>query len=503
MSPRHRLRTAALAAALVVSACSDPSEPPKPQAVELGGAAPPTAIAGAVLSNLSVVVRDDQGNGMAGQPLIVTVTAGGGTISGAPTTTAAGATPLGNWTLGGRVGVNTLTVTSGSLPVLTISVTSTAGPPADMQVPATLFSAEAGAQLTDRAQVTVVDRFGNGVPAQSVTFRVSAGGGSLTGSSTVISDNSGVAVMPSWVLGKRNVPQQVTVSTGSLTQVINASIRSTFRISLRFFGEVSEEHKAVFRGAADRLSAMITSGAPPVNANAFPVATNCGLTGEAPLTEVIDGIVIYASIRNIDGPGRVLAQAGPCGFRSPANRYQPAVAIMQFDISDLALLTRGGSLEDVATHEMTHTLGFGSLWSLNSLMTGTVNVDPRYIGLNGIDACRLIAPVTCATDVPVENIGGQGTAGGHWRESIFTTELMTGFLNSGAANGFSRMSIASLRDLGYNVSLTAADEFTLPSGLRVQTGTQTQLPENWESVLKMPAPSEMTAFGGVLGRRLQ
>ena len=45
--------------------------------------------------------------------------------------------------------------------------------------------------------------------------------------------------------------------------------------------------------------------------------------------------------------------------------------------------------------------------------------------------------------------GGSGTAGGHWRETTFKTELMTGFLNSGVKNPLSRLSVGTLQDMGY------------------------------------------------------
>jgi len=51
-------------------------------------------------------------------------------------------------------------------------------------------------------------------------------------------------------------------------------------------------------------------------------------------------------------------------------------------------------------------------------------------------------------ELPIENIGGPGTAGGHWRESLLRNELMTGFLNLGE-NPLSRITAGSMRDLGY------------------------------------------------------
>jgi hypothetical protein len=64
-------------------------------------------------------------------------------------------------------------------------------------------------------------------------------------------------------------------------------------------------------------------------------------------------------------------------------------------------------------------------------------------------------------NVPVENTGGLGTRNGHWRETTFGNELMTGFLNSGK-NPLSRLTIASLRDLGYIVNLSVADPYKRP-----------------------------------------
>jgi hypothetical protein len=72
-----------------------------------------------------------------------------------------------------------------------------------------------------------------------------------------------------------------------------------------------------------------------------------------------------------------------------------------------------------------------------------------------------------AKTLPVENKGGQGTRNSHWRETVFGNELMTGFL-SGTTQPLSRMTIASLADLGYKVDPSVADEFNLPSHLEIR-----------------------------------
>lgn len=64
--------------------------------------------------------------------------------------------------------------------------------------------------------------------------------------------------------------------------------------------------------------------------------------------------------------------------------------------------------------------------------------------------------------VPVANTGGLGTREGHWRELVFGNEVMTG-LFAGGINPLSRVTIAALQDMGYEVNYDAADEFRLPT----------------------------------------
>ena len=62
-------------------------------------------------------------------------------------------------------------------------------------------------------------------------------------------------------------------------------------------------------------------------------------------------------------------------------------------------------------------------------------------------------------------MGGEGTADAHWRESVFGNELMTGFVEA-STNALSRVSVASMADLGYAVNLEAP----IPSRSRRASG---------------------------------
>src|SRR5688572_25788600 len=90
---------------LTLGACGDSSGPKAvPSTVEIVTAPPAGATAGVPLpSSPTFVVKDQNGNVMAGLPVSVVVSAGGGTLTNAPTVTADGPTVVGQWTLGRTV----------------------------------------------------------------------------------------------------------------------------------------------------------------------------------------------------------------------------------------------------------------------------------------------------------------------------------------------------------------------------------------------------------------
>ena len=48
---------------------------------------------------------------------------------------------------------------------------------------------------------------------------------------------------------------------------------------------------------------------------------------------------------------------------------------------------------------------------------------------------------------------------GHWRETVFGNELMTGFIGAGS-NPLSVLSVAAQEDIGYTVNYAGADPYT-------------------------------------------
>lgn len=228
----------------------------------------------------------------------------------------------------------------------------------------------------------------------------------------------------------------------------NVTETSPFTIDVRFLGGLSPMQRAAFANASQRWSEIIRGDLPPVLLEGV----------------VIDDVLIEAQGVFIDGPGGVLGQAGPTHIR-PASRL-PIKGIMSFDTADLDRMEADGSLTDVILHEMAHVLGFGTLWELMGLIVGAGTVNPIFMGANAMREYAALTGRPDPTPVPVANTGSVGTRDGHWRESVFGDELLTGFL-SGAVRPISRMSIAAFEDMGYEMNYEAADVFALPSALRL------------------------------------
>ena len=559
--------------------------PAKPTSIEivsgagqLGGAGQQLAVAP------SFAVLDGRGHVMAGVPVDIRVTAGGGSLGNAPSLTSTNAsTPVGDWILGTQLGINELTIIVPGVEPAKIRVTAGAGAPAklvalsDVAVtgrvgdevaplsarltdaydnpialsmvrvalsggglaPEAVFSdanggvtisgwtlttvvgrnvltisagqarlsftADVRAGSPDRVEVVsgagqsgraggpletpivlrAVDRYGNTTTTDPMRFTVTAGNGSLAASAATPAAD-GLTTLPAWTLGKTALPQTVHVVSGSIGTDVTVSVRTDFNIDVRFYGPVmTDEQKALFTNAAARLSAIITGDVQDMPAANIDMLEFCGISGIPVYTEPLDDVVIFASIAPVDGPGRVLARAGPCAFRNSANGGFSAFGIMEFDVDDIAAMSTAGTLQDVITHEMLHVLGIGTAWISKGLLTGARTSASTYLGAQGKQGCLDTGGAAmCGAGVPVENNGVIGTTDSHWRERTFQNELMTGF---SSPNGMplSLITVGGLADLGYTVNPLAADAYRLPLSAVLSTMEETAV--EWERGLPKKA----------------
>ncbi len=178
---------------------------------------PQTGIVATLVTAPVVKVADQFGNGVGG--VIVSFAATGGGILGATTNTSdpAGLATTGSWTLGPIVGPNIVTTTAGTLPAVTFSATSFAGPPAQLTFLTEPTHGLAGNVIAPSVQVAIQDLHGNlALPANGV---VSLG---LTPNTANLQGNvaaavNGVASFPNLVVDAAGLGYTLNATSDTLT----------------------------------------------------------------------------------------------------------------------------------------------------------------------------------------------------------------------------------------------------------------------------------------------
>ena len=125
-----------------------------------------------------------------------------------------------------------------------------------------------------------------------------------------------------------------------------------FDIDLVFTSSISAEQQAAFTEAGQRWEEVITGDI----GRSVIIPRGRSFCGQPPRRQNlrIDDLLIFVSVSDIDGPGRVLGRAGPCGFDRAG---RPRVGSMQFDLADVQALEASGRLVSTIMHEMGHVLG--------------------------------------------------------------------------------------------------------------------------------------------------
>lgn len=456
------------------------------------GTQPPATIADRATLTPNPVVQliDAVGADAATAGVAVTVALnGGGTLGGTTTvnTDAQGRATFTNLTIAGLVGTKQLTFSStGLVGKQSNNIALTAGPAAELLANSTTTqNGTTGQAVTALPAVRVVDADGNGVQGISVTFAVTAGGGSITGgvSNTIA---NGSATVGSWTLGGVAGVNTLEATATSLTLTgepvvftVNATAAPTnFSIQLEYETTATPAQQQAFSNAKARWETVITGDLTDVNISGAPACSGVTSTG------VVDDLKILVKLEPIDGPGNILGSAGPCLIRN--SNSLTIVGVMRFDTADLTTMENNGSLDDVILHEMGHVLGYGTLWTDFNLLQGACDdnvpgsgTSPTFVGTNAVAAFKNSNGGGSATAVPVENFPGSppscnnGTRDSHWEEDIFKSEVLTGFI-SGTVRPLSLTSVQQFKDLGYVVNTAAADPFNINTQPTVRAGASAE-----------------------------
>ncbi len=188
--------------------------------------------AGSLAKPLVVLVRDQNGDLMAGATVTFAVTAGGGTLSATTATTDANGHAATTLTLGSDPGRNTVIAKVGDLTPVIFSVTGLAIPTTLTRISGNNQQGSVGAALAGPFVVSVLDQNGAGYPGATVTFEITSGDGTLS-AATVTTDVDGRAVT-TLTLGSE--PETVTV-VATVAGIEPVTFTATTKASPDFDGD--------------------------------------------------------------------------------------------------------------------------------------------------------------------------------------------------------------------------------------------------------------------------
>lgn len=276
-------------------------------------------------------------------------------------------------------------------------------------------------------------------------------------------DFAGMAAVEGWRLGPDLGTHTVTAAVEGLAPVtFTASaeplpVVKPFDIEVRIIGmqHLTPEDSAEIITSGERWAKVMRMDLPPVTIT----EADSVVCGEK-IVGTIDDVLVLVIVGHIDGPGNDIGGAGPCVVRTGS--LHPAVGLVLLDAADFVGI-QPGLLGDAMAHQIGHVLGIGSLWEAKGLM-GTSG----YTGAFARSAFHGLAGLGDAffsqEHVPVS--GGVGPVLGHWVN--VGAEMMNPSIER--AIRLSALSVAGLRDLGYQASDAAADPHGFASYLRSLMG---------------------------------
>lgn len=257
--------------------------------------------------------------------------------------------------------------------------------------------------------------------------------------------------------------------------------------------QTDQRYTEAFQLAANRWSKVIVGDLQPFSSGNVDDWFG-GRFAPRSFNGAVDDLVIGFEIPDtIDGPGGTLGSAGSVFVRRDrfGNPGATASGTMTFDGQDLDRM----DIEDVKAvvlHEMGHVIGLVGTTGLCNL-----SCDPDESGVQSTYECNLANQeyqLVASGTLFLENNGGAGTACGHWEEGSFregdSSELMTGFFEDNLFQPISRVTVAAVEDLGYEVDYCGADiwpatEETIQlwnvyrSAGTVGTGGTDRIPPDW------------------------
>jgi hypothetical protein len=233
------------------------------------------------------------------------------------------------------------------------------------------------------------------------------------------------------------------------------------------FGEVPSGVRELTFEAAARWSQIIVGDLPGVT-------TDDGIFIDDLRFEIQMGLLGAGP----NGPAGALANAMPTQFRDGRDGlpYEAITGINPF-FATFATAAQRAALLETLIHEIGHGLGFTRFATVFSRYID--EIAEVFTGPNAVREYNSIFQVS-APGVPL-----QPGVLSHWDEAIFQNEIMTP--NAGPGRSvLSRITVAALDDMGYEVNYAAADRYSPPPRPRAELPNLPEAPGGQVSDLPPP-----------------
>ena len=241
-----------------------------------------------------------------------------------------------------------------------------------------------------------------------------------------------------------------------------------FNIELVYLDNgLSSAQKNLMAKAARRWEQVIIGDLPDISYRRYPYNEwDDFLQARIQVSDTVDDVRIFVRVRPMARQTTTGSPTAGIGFsfQIRASDSLPILSAVLLNSDLLDEMEDEGLLEKLMLHELGHCLGVGISWDHFGLLYNSSRqnhtADTYFAGFQARRAFDQLGGRSYqGRKVPVQ----QGGDDVHWRTSVFGDELMTLDWTWPYHAPLSRITVASLDDIGYEVNLDAADAYRVPS----------------------------------------